>query len=57
MFERVFIFLLVMFFCCGICNVVKWLMLCCDNVCEFWWIIDYKFIMMWYNEIFEGMVY
>lgn len=57
MFERVFIFLLVMFFRCGICNVVKRSTSCRGNVCEFQWIIDYKFTMMWYNETSEGTVY
>lgn len=57
MFARVFIFLLVMFFRCGICNVVKRSSACRGNVCEFRWIIDYKFTMMWYNTTSEGTVY
>ena len=34
----------------GFCNVVKRSPSCVDSVCEFDWVVDYKFTMMWYNK-------
>ena len=37
-----------------VCNVVKLSPSCVDGVCEFDWVVDYKFTMMWYNKTSEA---
>ena len=48
------LFVLFWIFGGGFCNVVKLSPSCVDSVCEFDWVVDYKFTMMWYNKTSEA---
>ena len=55
MSQRMLQFLLIFWiFGGGVCKVVKRSPSCVDSVCEFDWVVDYKFTMMWYNKTSEA---
>ena len=54
MYCRSQLFVLFWIFGGGFCNVVKLSPSCVDGVCEFDWVVDYKFTMMWYNKTSEA---